>query len=256
MAKYTPHIRIPVSLFEHPSYLGLPDGKKLQCFAVLAVLLRFADKNTGKCHPRLVLMADMLGVSRLTIYRCINLMIKNKMIIKKRLRSTNLYVINPIFMINDVKRDVSNRNIDVSNGYMDVSNRNINVSNGKVLIEPSNIPSNYPSNITNTKLINKIDGIVNNTSLDKQSKIIQLASLTLPELKQCIKQHPHYVQKAIEYQEQVARDARAVPKNILDQRLTAAMRANAKNRSAAYKAKVEYNKRNGIKPWEVKKNKF
>jgi len=30
------------------------------------------------------------------------------------------------------------------------------------------------------------------------------------------------------------------------------MRANAKNRSAAYKAKVEYNKRNGIKPWEKK----
>jgi hypothetical protein len=244
MAKYTQHIRIPVSLFEHPSYLGLPEGKKLQCFAVLAVLLRFADKNTGKCHPRLVLMADMLGVSRLTIYRCIKLMIKNKMVIKKRLRSTNLYVINPIFMINDIKRDVSN-------GYMDVSNRYHDVSNGKVLIEPSN----YPSNITNRSL-SKVDVIVNNTSLDKQSKIIKLASLTLPELKQCIKQHPHYVQKAIEYQEQELRDKRAVPKNILDQRLTAAMKANAKNRSAAYKAKVEYNKRNGIKPWEVKKNKF
>jgi hypothetical protein len=74
----------------------------------------------------------------------------------------------------------------------------------------------------------------------------------LRELKECISYHPHYVQKAIEYQEQVARDARAVPKDILDQRLTAAMRANAKNRSAAYKAKVEYNKRNGIKPWEKK----
>jgi hypothetical protein len=242
MGKYTPHIRIPVSLFEHPSYLGLPEGKKLQCFAVLAVLLRFADKNTGKCHPRLVLMADMLGVSRLTIYRCINLMIKNKMVIKKRLRSTNLYVINPIFMINDIKRDVSN-------GYIDVSNRYMDVSNGKVLIEPSNYPSNYP---IQNKVSNKIDDIVNNTSLDKQSKIIKLATLPLRELKECISYHPYYVQKAIEYQEQVARDARAVPKNILDQRLTAAMRANAKNRSAAYKAKVEYNKRNGIKPWEKK----
>jgi len=234
MAKYTPHIRIPVSLFEHPSYLGLPEGKKLQCFAVLAVLLRFADKNTGKCHPRLVLMADMLGVSRLTIYRCINLMIKNKMVIKKRLRSTNLYVINPIFMINDIKRDVSN-------GYIDVSNRYMDVSNGKVLIEPSN----YPSNITNRSL-SKVDVIVNNTSLDKQSKIIKLASLTLPELKQCINKHPHYVQRAIEHQEQELRDARAVPKHIVEQAMTAAVSKNAKNRSFNYRKKIEYNKRNGL----------
>jgi hypothetical protein len=246
MGKYTPHIRIPVSLFEHPSYLGLPEGKKLQCFAVLAVLLRFADKNTGKCHPRLVLMADMLGVSRLTIYRCINLMIKNKMVIKKRLRSTNLYVINPIFMINDIKRDVSN-------GYIDVSNRYMDVSNGKVLIEPSNYPSNYP---IQNKVFNKIDRIVNSKEIDKQTKIIELASVPLAELKQCIDKHPYYVREAIKYQEQVARDARAVPKNILDQRLTAALQTNAKNRSAAYKAKVAYNKANNIKPWEMKKNKF
>ena len=242
MAKYTQHIRIPVSLFEHPSYLGLPEGKKLQCFAVLAVLLRFADKNTGKCHPRLVLMADMLGVSRLTIYRCINLMIKNKMVIKKRLRSTNLYVINPIFMINDIKRDVSN-------GYIDVSNRYMDVSNGKVLIEPSN----YPSNITN-RILSKVDVIVNNTSLDKQSKIIKLASLTLPELKQCINKHPHYVQRAIEHQEQELRDARAVPKHIVEQAMTAAVSKNAKNRSFNYRKKIEYNKRNNL-DWQGKPKK-
>jgi hypothetical protein len=110
--------------------------------------------------------------------------------------------------------------------------------------------------LTKNNKMNKIDDIVNNTSLDKQSKIIKLASLTLPELKQFIKQHPHYVQKAIEYQEQVARDARAVPKIVMQQKLSAALQTNAKNRSAAYKAKVEYNKRNGIKPWEMKKNKF
>ena len=242
MAKYTQHIRIPVSLFEHPSYLGLPEGKKLQCFAVLAELLRFADKNTGKCHPRLVLMADMLGVSRLTIYRCINLMIKNKMLIKKRLRSTNLYVINPIFMINDVKRDVSNRNIDVSNGYMDVSNRYINVSNRKVLIEPSNIPSNYPSNITNSK----IDNIINDRNIDKDNKIIKLASLPLRELKECISYHPYYIQKAIEYQEQELRDKRSLPKHIVDQAMKAAVSKNAKQRSFNYRKKVEYNKRNNL----------
>lgn len=244
MAKYTPHIRIPVSLFENPSYLGLPKAKKLQCFAVLAVLLRFADKNTGKCHPRLVLIASLLGVSRLTIYRCINLMIKNKMVIKKRLRSTNLYVINPIFMINDIKRDVSN-------GYMDVSNRYHDVSNGKVLVKPSNYPSNYP---IDNKTLSKVDLIVNNTSLDKHSKIIKLASLSLPILKECINKHPHYVQRAIEHQEQELRDARAVPKHIVEQAMTAAVSKTIKNRSAAYKAKVEYNKRNNL-DWQGKPKK-
>jgi hypothetical protein len=236
MAKYTPHIRIPVSLFEHPSYLGLPEGKKLQCFAVLAVLLRFADKNTGKCHPRLVLMADMLGVSRLTIYRCINLMIKNKMVIKKRLRSTNLYVINPIFMINDIKRDVSN-------GYIDVSNRYMDVSNGKVLIEPSNYPSNYP---IQNKVSNKIDRIVNSKDIDKQTKIIELAGVPLAELKQSISKHPYYIRQAIEHQEQELRDARSVPKHIVEQAMTAAVSKNAKNRSFNYRKKIEYNKRNGL----------
>lgn len=42
----------------------------------------------------------------------------------------------------------------------------------------------------------------------------------------------------------------------MQQKLSAAMQTNAKNRSAAYKAKVAYNLKNGIKPWEVKKNKF
>jgi hypothetical protein len=244
MAKYTPHIRIPVSLFEHPSYLGLPEGKKLQCFAVLAVLLRFADKNTGKCHPRLVLMADMLGVSRLTIYRCINLMIKNKMVIKKRLRSTNLYVINPIFMINDIKRDVSN-------GYIDVSNRYMDVSNGKVLEEPSNYPSNYP---IQNKVSNKIDRIVNSKDIDKQTKIIELASVPLAELKQCIDKHPYYVREAIKYQEQELRDKRSLPKHIVEQAMTAAVSKNAKNRSFNYRKKIEFNKRNNL-DWQGKPKK-
>ena len=244
MGKYISHIRIPVSLFENPSYLGLPEGKKLQCFAVLAVLLRFADKNTGKCHPRLVLMADMLGVSRLTIYRCINLMIKNKMLIKKRLRSTNLYVINPIFMINDIKRDVSNR-------YMDVSNGNMDVSNGKVLEEPSNYPSNYP---IKNKIINKIDKIVNSKDIDKQTKIIELASVPLAELQSYYNKHPYYIQQAIEYQEQELRDARAVPKHIVEQTMTAAVSKNAKNRSFNYRKKIEFNKRNNL-DWQGKPKK-
>jgi hypothetical protein len=149
-------------------------------------------------------------------------------------------------MINDIKRDVSN-------GYIDVSNRYMDVSNGKVLEEPSNYPSNYP---IKNKIINKIDKIVNSKEIDKQTKIVELASVPLMELKQSLSKHPYYIRQAIEHQEQELRDKRSVPKNILDQRLSSALQTNAKNRSAAYKAKVAYNKANNIKPWEIKKNKF
>jgi hypothetical protein len=37
-----------------------------------------------------------------------------------------------------------------------------------------------------------------------------------------------------------------VPKHIVEQAMTAAVSKTIKNRSAAYKAKVEFNKRNGL----------
>jgi len=242
MAKYNQHVRLPIGLFNHSGYLGLAEERKAQCLAILLVLLRFANPKTGSCYPRYSKIKDMIGLSRMTLYRCIRLMIDAKLLIKRRLSSTNLYTLAPIMLVNDV-----------SNRYEVVSNRYLSGIH-KVSINKTNI--NKTVLINNGMSINKIDKIVNSKDIDKQTKIIELASVPLAELKQCIDKHPYYVREAIKYQEQVARDARAVPKNILDQRLTAAMQTNAKNRSAAYKAKVEYNKRNGIKPWEMKKNKF
>jgi hypothetical protein len=242
MAKYNQHVRLPIGLFNHTGYLGLAEERKAQCLAILLVLLRFANPKTGSCYPRYSKIKDMIGLSRMTLYRCIRLMIDAKLLIKRRLSSTNLYTLAPILLVNDV-----------SNRYEVVSNRYLSGIH-KVSINKTNI--NKTVLINNGMSINKIDKIVNSKDIDKQTKIIELASVPLAELKQCIDKHPYYVREAIKYQEQVARDARAVPKNILDQRLTAALQTNAKNRSAAYKAKVEYNKRNGIKPWEMKKNKF
>jgi ribosomal protein S13 len=114
--------------------------------------------------------------------------------------------------------------------------------------------NNIYNNIGKNKLNNKIDRIVNSKEIDKQTKIIELASVPLPELKQCINKHPYYVQKAIEYQEQELRDARAVPKHVVEQAMTAAVSKTIKNRSASYKAKVEYNKRNNL-DWQGKPKK-
>jgi hypothetical protein len=150
----------------------------------------------------------------------------------RRLSSTNLYTINPILLVNEVYEVQGVGNMVHISG---VPNAHIN----KTYLNKHIV-------LTKNNKMNKIDDIVNNTSLDKQSKIIKLASLTLPELKQFIKQHPHYVQKAIEYQEQELRDKRSLPKHIVEQAMTAAVSKNAKNRSFNYRKKIEFNKRNGL----------
>jgi hypothetical protein len=242
MSKYKQHIRIPTALFDHPGYKGLADNRKPYALAIIVMLLKYVNQKKGECYPQYAKIRQDLGCSKKTLTNYMHLLSTAGLIKIRRLSSTNLYTINPILLVNEVNVIPQVGNMVHISG---VPNAHINKTYyNKHILLTSNI------------MKDKLDKIINDSKLDKQSKIIKLATLPLRELKECISYHPYYVQKAVEYQEQLARDARAVPKNILDQRLTAAMKANAKNRSAAYKAKVEYNKRNGIKPWEVKKNKF
>jgi hypothetical protein len=242
MPKYKQHIRVPTALFEHSGYKGLADNRKPYALAIIVMLLKYVNQNKGECFPRYAKIRKDLGCSKKTLTNYMHLLSTAGLIKIRRLSSTNLYTINPILLVNEVNLVQGVGNMVHISG---VPNAHIN----KTYLNKHIV-------LTKNNKMNKVDKIINSKDIDKQTKIIELASVPLPELKQCINKHPYYVQKAIEYQEQVARDARAVPKNILDQRLTAAMQTNAKNRSAAYKAKVEYNKRNGIKPWENKKNKF
>jgi len=237
MAKYNQHVRLPIGLFNHSGYLGLAEERKAQCLAILLVLLRFANPKTGSCYPRYSKIKDMIGLSRMTLYRCIRLMIDAKLLIKKRLSSTNLYTLAPIMLVNDV-----------SNRYEVVSNRYLSGIH-KVSINKTNI--NKTILIKNGMSINKIDKIVNSKDIDKQTKIIELASVPLAELQSYYNKHPYYIQQAIEYQEQELRDARAVPKHVVEQAMTAAVSKTIKNRSASYKAKVEFNRRNNL-DWQGK----
>ena len=237
MAKYNQHVRLPIGLFNHSGYLGLAEERKAQCLAILLVLLRFANPKTGSCYPRYSKIKDMIGLSRMTLYRCIRLMIDAKLLIKRRLSSTNLYTLAPIMLVNDV-----------SNRYEVVSNRYLSGIH-KVSINKTNI--NKTILIKNGMSINKIDKIVNSKDIDKQTKIIELASVPLAELQSYYSKHPYYIQKAIEYQEQELRDARAVPKHVVEQAMTAAVSKTIKNRSASYKAKVEFNRRNNL-DWQGK----
>jgi len=232
MSKYKQHIRVPTGLFDHPGYKGLADNRKPYALAIIVMLLKYVNQKKGECFPRYAKIRKDLGCSKKTLTNYMHLLSTAGLIKIRRLSSTNLYTINPILLVNEVYEVQGVGNMVHISG---VPNAHIN----KTYLNKHIV-------LTKNNKMNKIDDIVNNTSLDKQSKIIKLASLTLPELKQCINKHPHYVQRAIEHQEQELRDARAVPKHIVEQAMTAAVSKNAKNRSFNYRKKIEFNKRNGL----------
>ena len=242
MPKYKQHIRVPTALFDYAGYKGLADNRKPYALAIIVMLLKYVNQKKGECFPRYAKIRKDLGCSKKTLTNYMHLLSTAGLIKIRRLSSTNLYTINPILLVNEVNLVQGVGNMVHISG---VPNAHITKTYLKEHIER-----------TSNNKMNKVDKIINSKDIDKQTKIIELASVPLPELKQCIDKHPYYVQKAIEYQEQVARDARAVPKIVMQQKLSAALQTNAKNRSAAYKAKVAYNKANNIKPWEMKKNKF
>lgn len=234
------HIRLNVSIFNHNLFLSLPSKRKGDCLSILIVLLRFTNFRSGLCYPRYSKIKELTGYSESKIKIIINTLVRHSFIMKKRLSSSNLYKINPEFIHKSTRSDSHNLTGD-----------------SQILpIRQSDSSSINKTNIIKTSIIelsNKslIDKIINNRDIDKQSKIIKLASVPLLELRKFIKQHPYYIRQAIEQQEQELRDKRAVPKHIVQQAMTAAVSKTIKSRSSAYKAKVEYNKRNNL-DWQGK----
>jgi hypothetical protein len=234
MPKYNSHLRLPLALFEHAGYKGLAAERKAQCLAILVVLIRFANPKTGSCYPRYSKIREMIGLSRMTLYRCINLMIDAKLIIKKRLSSTNLYTLSPVLMVNSV----SNRDEVVSNRYIS--------GTYKVPINKYNINNIV---LIDNMIKDKLDKIVNDKTLTKENKVLKISnSVPLPELEQCIKDniHPYYSRLAITKARDEQRESRLLPKHVIDQTIKQSLSKTVKSRSSAYKARVEFNKRNGL----------
>ena len=215
--KYTPHIRIPFSIFANPKYKQIPDTFKPYCLSVLVCLLKFVNAKTGKCYPRRQTIADMTGLSRTTIWKATVYLKKAKIIQIKRLSSTLLYTIDPDFIYGDVR---------IKNS--DVRNRNIDVRNTNILIK---LPLNKTNYITNI-----VREVISNNGYSKEDIIKKLATLPPDRLRQAIKEKDNilYCKEALEVQSK--KDTRLVdiPKVIVD---------NVRKRTNYfYKKKVHENK--------------
>jgi len=182
--KYTPHIRIPFSLFDSAEYKQIPDTYKSNCLSLLMCLLKFVNNKTGKCYPRQSTISSMIGLSRTTIYRATLQLKKAKIIQIKRLSSTLLYKIEPKFIYGYV-----------SNLNNDVSKLNNDVSNLKILIKHNTLSNT----ISNTKITNIIKRISEDGG--SKDKIIQeIATLPAAELEKAIENNdnPYFCRLALE----------------------------------------------------------
>jgi hypothetical protein len=252
MGKYASHIRVPVSLFKNDIFLGLAGRNKADCLAILVVLLRYSNQKTGECYPRLAHMHSLLGLSKATIYRRIKLMVSIGLLKKKRLSSTNLYKLNPILMVGSSQGDVSDTSVGLISA---VRLTGINKDNFNIYLNRNNSNNKMDND-------NRIDDIINRYKNDKDvlistlSKFLQTTPLAEHNKLLNNPTYKWYMKLVLEYRQQELRQKKLLPETIAKQKITEALQANGKKRSERYVARVKYNKANGIKPWESKKNKF
>lgn len=213
--KYDPHIRVKFSLFDSPQFRMIPNKHRAYCYLVFICLLKFANSKTLTCYPRQATLSNMTGLSRSTIFRTTELLVRSKIITKKRQKSTTLYTINKDLV-------VSTRNYDVSTGHMgSVYRTNIN----RTIIKQTNI-NNY------------IKGLAESGS-DKETILIKIASkFTVQELNDAIKDNdnPYLCKQALEIKDQ--EQVNYVPKDVIKK----AIDNVRKKTNYFYKNKVAKNK--------------
>jgi len=235
--KYDAHIRVKFSIFSDPSFRSIPEHHRSHAYLVFICLLKFANSKTLTCYPRKATISDMSGLSRTTIYRATLCLVNAKIIKKKKLKSTLLYTLNPKYIVG-YRADVSERTHYVSKGTHYVSER------------PTLKELTYITNIDTNKVqfsnkSSEVDAIVTSNIGNKEFMINELAKLPLTTLESDI--NKYYCKLAIIRKEELAREKDAV--YVSPQKIISALNNVKKQTNVRYRQKVEYNKRNGIKPW-------
>jgi len=237
--KYDPHIRVKFSIFSDPSFRSIPEHHRSHAYLVFICLLKFANAKTLTCYPRKATISDMSGLSRTTVYRATLCLVKAKIIKKKKLKSTLLYTLNPKYIVG-FRADVSERTHHVSKGTHYVSER------------PTLKELTYITNIDTNKVqfsdkSSEVDAIVTSNIGNKELMINELSKIPIAILKSDTN-NKYYCKLAIIRKEELAREKDAT--YVSPQKIMSALNNVKKQSNVRYRQKVEYNKRNGIKPWE------
>lgn len=207
--------------------MDILDGvKKSYCLNVFLSVMKYAWKKNGyKAGLRHETIHKDTGLCRTTIKECLETLNKLNIIKAIRGRSGKTYIVNEVFL------------------------------RAEKLYEPTQIavsPTRDSRNTTTleeTISINTIGKIVKSFAGDTQKILDELSKLPLDELKQETV-NVYLCKQAIQLKEDNERESKATYVN--SDKILSALSRIKKQANPRYREKVEYNKRNGIKPWENK----
>jgi len=222
-------LHITYKLYHHMDIL---DGvKKSYCLNVFLSVMKYAWKKNGyKAGLRHETIHKDTGLCRTTIKECLETLNKLNIVKSIRGRSGKTYLVNEVFL------------------------------RAEKLYEPTQIavsPTRDSRNTTTLKETisidlsdNNIGKIVKSFAGDTQKILDELSKLPLDELKKETV-NVYLCKQAIQLKEDKERESKATYVN--SEKILSALSRIKKQANPRYREKVEYNKRNGIKPWENKK---
>ena len=217
-------LHITYKLYHHLSIL---DGvKKSYCLNVFLSVMKYAWKKNGyKAGLRHETIHKDTGLCRTTIKECLETLNKLNVVKSIRGKSGKTYIVNEVFL------------------------------RAEKLYEPTQIavsPTRDSRNTTTleeTISINNIGKIVKSFAGDTERILDELSKLPLDELKSETV-NVYLCKQAIQRKEDNERESKATYVN--SEKILSALSKIKKQANPRYREKVEYNKRNGIKPWENK----
>ncbi|QPZ53336.1 putative transcriptional regulator [Pelagibacter phage HTVC024P] len=217
-------LHITYKLYHH---LDLVDGeRKSHCLNVFLSVMKYAWKKNGyKAGLRHETIHKDTGLCRTTIKSCLETLNKLNIVKSVRGRSGKTYLVNETFL------------------------------RAEKLYEPTQIAvkptqdSRFTATLEETLSINNIGKIVKSFAGDTEKILDELSKLPLDELK-AETVNVYLCKQAIQRKEDKERESKATYVNA--DKILSALSKIKKQANPRYREKVEYNKRNGIKPWENK----
>ena len=217
-------LHVTYKLYHHLDILN--GEEKSTCLNVFLSVMKYAWKKNGyKAQLRHETIHKDTGLCRTTIKSCLETLNKLNIVKSVRGRSGKTYLVNETFL------------------------------RAEKLYEPTQIAvkptqdSRFTATLEETISINNIGKIVKSFAGDTPKILDELSKLPLDELKQETV-NVYLCKQAIQLKEDKERESKATYVNA-DKILSALSRIK-KQANPRYREKVEYNKRNGIKPWENK----
>lgn len=221
-------LHITYKLYHH---LDIIDGvKKSYCLNVFLSVMKYAWKKNGyKAGLRHETIHKDTGLCRTTIKECLETLNKLNIVKAIRGRSGKTYIVNETFLRAEKLYEPTQIAVSPTRDSR----------NTTTLVDT--LPSILPGN--------NIGKIVKSFAGDTSKILDELSKLPLDELKQETV-NVYLCKQAIQLKEDKERESKATYVN--SDKILSALSRIKKQANPRYREKVEYNKRNGIKPWENK----